>query len=63
MLKSDKNTARIPVIVLSGRSDDITRNRCTEMGAHFVCKGPEALAEVKRLVVSLLALNQLAGAV
>jgi CheY-like chemotaxis protein len=63
MLKSDKNTARMPVIILSGRSDDATRNRCTEMGAHFVCKGPEALAEVKRLVVRLLAVNQLAAAV
>jgi two-component system, OmpR family, response regulator len=63
MLKSDKNNARIPVIILSGRSDDATRNRCTQMGAHFVCKGPEALAEVKRLVVRLLAVNQPAGAI
>jgi CheY-like chemotaxis protein len=54
MLKTDKNTAGIPVIILSGRSDDATRARCTEMGAHFVCKGPEALSEVKRLTVSLL---------
>jgi CheY-like chemotaxis protein len=54
MLKTDKNMARVPVIILSGRSDNATRDRCTEMGAHFVCKGPEALSEVKRLVVSLL---------
>lgn len=62
MLKSDKNTARVPVIILSGRSDDVTVNRCTQMGAHFVRKGPDALAEVKRLVVRLLAINQPAGA-
>jgi CheY-like chemotaxis protein len=63
MLKSDKNMARVPVIILSGLSDEATRNRCKQMGAHFVCKGPEALSEVKRLVVSLLALNQVAIAV
>ena len=63
MLKSDKNMARVPVIILSGRSDDATRKRCTDMGAHFVCKGPEALPEIKRLVISLMALNQVVGAV
>jgi CheY-like chemotaxis protein len=63
MLKSDKNTAGIPVIILSGRHDEATRNRCVQMGAHFLCKGPQAVADVKRLVVSLLALNQFAGAV
>jgi CheY-like chemotaxis protein len=63
MLKTDKNMARVPVIILSGRSDEATRNRCTQMGAHFVCKGTEALSEVKCLVVSLLALNQAAIAV
>jgi DNA-binding response OmpR family regulator len=63
MLKTDKNMAQMPVIILSGRSDEATRNRCTQMGAHFVCKGPEALSEVKHLVVDLLALNQAAIAV
>ena len=63
MLRSDKNTIGLPVIILSGRSDDATRNRCSQMGAHFVCKGPEAVAEVKRLVVSLLAMNQVGSAV
>jgi hypothetical protein len=33
------------------------------MGVHFVCKGPEALSEVKSLVISLMALNQVVGAV
>jgi CheY-like chemotaxis protein len=60
MLKTDKNMAQLPVIILSGRSDDATRDRCMQMGAHFVCKGPEALTEVKRLVISLLAINQVA---
>jgi CheY-like chemotaxis protein len=63
MLKTDKNMAQVPVIILSGRSDDVTRTRCKQMGAHYVCKGPDAFAEVKRLVVSLLALSQIANAV
>jgi CheY-like chemotaxis protein len=62
MLKSDKNMARVPVIILSGRSDDATRSRCSLMGAHFVCKGPEALTEVKRLAIRLMSLDQVVGA-
>ena len=58
MLKSDKHMASVPVIILSGRSDDVTRDRCTKMGAHFVCKGPKAVSEVKDRVTSLLALGQ-----
>ena len=61
MLKTDKTMAGVPVIIFSGRSDDATRNRCSQLGAHFVCKGPEALSEVKRLVISLLAMNQVAS--
>jgi two-component system phosphate regulon response regulator PhoB len=61
MLKTDKNMAHVPVIILSWRSDDATLNRCMQMGAHFVCKGPQALSEVKRLVTSLLAINEAAG--
>ena len=54
MLKSDKHMARVPVIILSGRSDDATRDRCRQMGAHFVCKGPNVLGEIKQLVCQLL---------
>src|ERR1700679_704979 len=63
MLKTDKNMARVPVIILSGRADAATRNSCTQMGAHFGSKGTEALPEVKCLLVGLLALNQVAIAV
>jgi len=58
MLKTDKHMASMPVIILSGRSDDATRDRCSQMGAHFVLKGPKALSEVKDRVISLLALTQ-----
>jgi CheY-like chemotaxis protein len=63
MLKSDKNMARVPVIILSGKSDDATRARCMQMGAHFVCKGAEAPAEIKRLVGRLLSPAQTIGTV
>jgi CheY-like chemotaxis protein len=55
MLKTDKHMARVPVIILSGRSDDATRARCSQMGAHFVCKGPKAISELKAHIGGLLA--------
>jgi CheY-like chemotaxis protein len=57
MMRTDKNMARVPVIILSGRSDDATRSRCEQMSAQFVCKGPNALSEIKRHVTSLLSLQ------
>ena len=57
MLKTDKHMASVPVIILSGRSDDATRDRCSQMGAHFVCKGPKAISELRAHVSSLLAIN------
>jgi DNA-binding response OmpR family regulator len=57
MLKTDKHMASVPVIILSGRSDDATRDRCSQMGAHFVCKGPNAISELRAHVSSLLAIH------
>jgi CheY-like chemotaxis protein len=54
MLKTDKKMAGVPVIILSGRGDDATRNRCLEMGANFVHKGPKAISEIKQHVAGLL---------
>jgi CheY-like chemotaxis protein len=63
MIKTDQRMAHVPVIILSGLADDAARCRCVQMGAHFVSKGPDALFEVKRLVVKLLALNTSAATV
>ena len=57
MLKTDKHMASVPVIILSGRSDDATRDRCSQMGAYFVCKGPTAISELRAQISSLLAIN------
>jgi two-component system alkaline phosphatase synthesis response regulator PhoP len=62
MLKTDKSMAKVPVIILSGRDNETTRGRCAQMGAHFVCKGPQAPGEIKRLVGNLLAPMETAGA-
>lgn len=57
MLMTDKWLSRVPVIILTGQSDDATRDRCVKMGAHYVRKGPDAVAEVKALVGRLLLLQ------
>jgi CheY-like chemotaxis protein len=56
MLASDPSSARLPVIILTGRSDPSTLDRCRAMGAHHVQKGPEAVAEIKRLAQQILSL-------
>jgi two-component system, sensor histidine kinase and response regulator len=57
MLKTDKYMKDVPVIILSAKVDEATRTRCMDIGAHFIGKGPNALAEVKLLVTSLLGIN------
>jgi CheY-like chemotaxis protein len=54
MLASDRWLSRLPVIILTGRSEASVQDRCRQMGSHYVRKGPEAIAEVKRLVRQLL---------
>ncbi|HTW93201.1 MAG TPA: response regulator [Tepidisphaeraceae bacterium] len=54
MLASDRASARVPVIILTGRSDQATLDRCTALGARHVQKGPEAVAQIKRLVQQIL---------
>jgi PAS domain S-box-containing protein len=59
MMKTDKKTAQVPVIIFSGTSDDVTRRRCAEMGAHFACKSdPEVLSEIEQHVTTLLSVNR-----
>ncbi len=57
MLASTASLAHVPVIVLTGRSDDATLFRCQNMGAHYVCKGADALAKVRSMVRVLLGIG------
>ena len=45
---------RVPVIVISGRADETTLQRCSDLGAHFVKKGPQLWSELKPLNLRLL---------
>jgi CheY-like chemotaxis protein len=57
MLVHDRERAGIPVIVLTGLSDAATVKRCEEIGVHYVLKSPEAWAQVKSLILTLLHLD------
>lgn len=62
MLASDKWLVRVPIIILSGQCDDLIQERCRRIGARFVKKGPEAIAEVRRIVREVLAARDQAAA-
>ena len=53
-LKCDSDLARVPVIVISGRTDEMTLQRCGDLGAHFVKKGPDLWGELEPLILHLL---------
>jgi len=54
MLASDPNHAEIPVIIYTGRSDDQTKTRCKQLGAHYVLKTRDAWPRLTHLVCTLL---------
>jgi CheY-like chemotaxis protein len=62
MMASDIRLSRLPVIILTGDSSDATLMRCQKMRAHYVCKGADAMNEIKRLVCQLLSISDAAAA-
>lgn len=54
MLADDPRLREIPVIVLSGRGDQETRDRVAELGAHYVLKSGDLWTHLKPLVLRLL---------
>jgi DNA-binding response OmpR family regulator len=50
MLASDRELCRIPVIMMSGRSDQETIRRCKLAGARFVAKGPALWSEIEAAI-------------
>lgn len=46
--------SRIPVIVMTGRTDDETCRRCEALGAHYVPKGGDMWEKLAPLMLSLL---------
>ena len=57
MLASDSRLQEIPVIILTGRSDEQIREQVGGMGAHYVLKSPDCWQEIKPLLGRLLNLE------
>jgi CheY-like chemotaxis protein len=57
MLATDTRRASVPAIVLTGRTDRDTIERCQDAGVHYVCKGGDVWDRVKPLLQKLLHLE------
>ena len=57
MLASDSRLQQIPVIILTGQSDEHIREQVGAMGAHYVLKSPDCWQEIKPLLSRLLKLE------
>ncbi len=57
MLASMPSLTHVPVIILTGKSDDATLFRCQNMGVHYICKGADAMDEVRSAVRRLLCIG------
>ncbi|MCG8406918.1 MAG: response regulator [Phycisphaerales bacterium] len=57
MLAQDPQLATVPIIFLTGRSDDHTIRHCKEIGARYVHKGADAWNQLKPILCQLLDLS------
>ena len=62
MLASEPSLAQVPLIILTGKSDDATLFRCQSIGARYIRKGADAIDEVKDMVHRLLCIGDEASA-
>lgn len=54
MLARDQRLSPVPVIFLTGRSDEETVRRCKELGAHYIYKGIDAWDHIRPLISQVL---------
>ena len=54
MMASDKRLKHIPVIILTGYSDEDTKARIGDLGAHYVLKAPDIWRQIEALLIRLL---------
>lgn len=54
MLVSDPTVPRVPIIVLTGQSDDATRMRCQSLGLCYVQKGSDAMNRTREIAQQIL---------
>ena len=57
MLSTDTRLAPIPVIILTGKSDDETIQRCESLGAHYVPKSSQMWDSLKPIICELLEIS------
>jgi DNA-binding response OmpR family regulator len=57
MLASDRKLPPIPVVMLTGRSDQETIDKCKQLGAYYVLKGPELWNRLQPIVHDLLGIE------
>tara|TARA_R110002049_G_scaffold4601_5_gene32800 strand:- start:1108594 stop:1109049 length:456 start_codon:yes stop_codon:yes gene_type:complete len=50
MLVHDERVSHIPVIILTGRKDSATIQRCRSLGAHYVHKSPDAWSNLEPII-------------
>jgi len=51
---SDPKFAPVPVIILTGRSDEASKQRCKDLNVYYVHKGPETWADLEPLIYEVL---------
>lgn len=56
-ISSEKSLSSVPIIVVTGRSDEATIQRCKSFGARVVTKGPDAWAHLRPMITELLAID------
>ena len=61
MMLNDDRLSKIPVAILTGKTDDDTKRRCQAMNAHYICKGTDVWAQIKPLVERLLEVPEHVG--
>src|SRR5207247_2062145 len=54
LLSDDRLLAPIPVVMLTGSSDEDTISRCEELGAHYVLKSPDMWNCLEPIICELL---------
>lgn len=53
MLATDPNHSSIPLIIMTGKTDEQTIRRCHEMGFYYVLKGTDVWGRVSTLIQEL----------
>jgi CheY-like chemotaxis protein len=56
MLMTDQDSQNLPVIILTGKKDDVTVRRCHELKAHYVAKGGDVWGQLEPLLREILAM-------